>query len=318
MTARDSTPARSGLLFGFGAYLIWGMLPLYFLTLAPAGPFEIVAWRIVWSLGFCAIALTVTRGWRRLGALASRRRILFTLAGAGILIFINWQTYVYATSSGQVVEAALGYFINPIVLVFLGVLVLRERLRPLQWAAVGVSVVAVVVLTFAYGAFPWIALTLAFSFGLYGFVKKQVGGQVDALSGLTIESAWLVPVAVVELIVVGTTGGGVVFGTAGVGNTVLLVLAGVITAVPLLLFASAARRLPLVYMGLLQYVTPIIQFIIGVAVEHERMEPARWIGFLVIWAALALLTVDLLRASRASRSRRDDGRGDLRTDLSAP
>jgi chloramphenicol-sensitive protein RarD len=293
--------ARTGLLFGAGAYLLWGLLPLYFLVLAPAGPFEIVAWRIIWSLGFCAIALTATRGWRRLWALARRPRILFTLAGAGILIFINWQTYVYATTSGQVVQAALGYFINPIVLVFLGVLVLRERLRPLQWAAVGISIVAVVVLTFAYGAFPWIALTLAFSFGLYGFVKKRVGGEVDALSGLTLESAWLVPVAVAELLLVGTMGGGVVFGTAGAGNTVLLIMAGVITAVPLLLFASAARRLPLVYIGLLQYLTPIIQFIIGVLFEHEQMEPARWVGFIIIWAALGLLTVDLLRASRAGR-----------------
>ncbi|GAA4160085.1 EamA family transporter RarD [Gryllotalpicola daejeonensis] len=301
MAAREHNPVRSGLLFGFCAYLLWGMLPLYFLVLAPAGPFEIVAWRIIWSLGFCAIALTATRGWPRLIGLARQPRILFTLAGAGILIFINWQTYVYATSSGRVVEAALGYFINPIVLVFLGVLVLREKLRPLQWAAVGISVIAVVVLTFAYGAFPWIALTLAFSFGLYGFVKKQVGGQVDALSGLTLESAWLVPVAVVELIVVGTTGGGVVFGTAGVGNTILLVLAGVITAVPLLLFASAARRLPLVYMGLLQYLTPIIQFIIGVLVEHEQMEPARWVGFIIIWVALGLLTFDLVRFSRRPR-----------------
>jgi chloramphenicol-sensitive protein RarD len=298
---REQKIARSGLLFGAAAYLLWGLLPLYFLVLAPAGPFEIVAWRIIWSLGFCAIALTATRGWRRLWALVRRPRILFTLAGAGVLIFVNWQTYVYATTSGHVVEAALGYFINPIVLVFLGVLVLRERLRPLQWAAVGISIVAVIVLTFAYGAFPWIALTLAFSFGLYGFVKKRVGGEVDALSGLTLESAWLVPVAVAELLLVGTMGGGVVFGTAGAGNTVLLILAGVVTAVPLLLFASAARRLPLVYIGLLQYLTPIIQFIIGVLVEHEQMEPARWVGFIIIWVALGLLTADLLRTSRTRR-----------------
>ena len=302
MPGRQHIPTRSGLLFGACAYLIWGLLPLYFLLLAPAGPFEIVAWRIIWSLGFCAIALGATRGWGRLWALARRPRILFTLAGAGILIFINWQTYVYATTSGQVVEAALGYFINPIVLVFLGVLVLREKLRPLQWAAVCVSIIAVIVLTFAYGAFPWIALTLAFSFGLYGFVKKRVGGEVDALSGLALESAWLVPVAVAELLFVGATGG-VVFGTAGAGNTVLLILAGVVTAVPLLLFASAARRLPLVYIGLLQYLTPIIQFIIGVLFEHEQMEPARWVGFIIIWAALGLLTIDLLRASRARRRR---------------
>lgn len=300
MAAPQYAPARSGLLFGAAAYLLWGLLPLYFLLLAPAGPFEIVAWRIIFSLAFCAVALTLTGGWRQLGALARQPRILFTLAGAGVLIFINWQTYVYAATSGQVVEASLGYFINPIVLVFLGVIVLREKLRPLQWAAVGISIVAVVVLTVAHGTFPWIALTLAFSFGLYGFVKKRVGGEVDALSGLTLESAWLVPVAVAELIFVGATGG-VVFGTAGAGNTVLLVLAGAVTAVPLLLFAASARRLPLVYLGLLQYLAPILQFIIGVLFEHEQMEPARWVGFVIIWLALGLLTVDLVRAARRPR-----------------
>jgi chloramphenicol-sensitive protein RarD len=293
---------RSGLLFGVGAYLIWGLLPLYFLILAPAGAFEIVAWRVLWSLGFCALALWLTRGWGRLAALARRPRILFTLAGAGVLIFVNWQTYVYATTSGHVVEASLGYFINPIVTVFLGVIVLRERLRRLQWVAVGVSIIAVIVLTFAYGAFPWIALTLAFSFGLYGFTKKQVGGEVDALSGLAIESTWLVPIAVAELVLVGASSG-IVFGTAGVWNTVLLVLAGVVTAVPLLLFAASARRLPLVYIGLLQYLTPIMQFIIGVLVEHERMEPARWVGFVVIWVALVMLTVDLICVSRRPRNK---------------
>jgi len=161
-----------------------------------------------------------------------------------------------------------------------------------------VSVIAVVVLTFAYGSFPWISLTLAFSFGFYGFVKKRVGGEVDALSGLTLESAWLVPVAVVELIVVGITSG-VTFGHVSVANTVLLVAAGVVTAVPLLLFAASARRLPLVYLGLVQYVTPIMQFVVGVAFEHEAMNAARWAGFVVIWCALILLTVDLIRAARA-------------------
>ena len=302
MPPRPHSTTRSGLLFGVGAYLIWGLLPLYFLILAPAGAFEIVAWRVLWSLGFCALALWLARGWGRLAALARRPRILFTLAGAGVLIFINWQTYVYATTSGHVVQASLGYFINPIVTVFLGVIVLREKLRRLQWAAVGVSIVAVIVLTFAYGAFPWIALTLAFSFGLYGFTKKQVGAEVDALSGLAIESTWLVPIAVAELFFVGATGG-IVFGTAGVWNTVLLVLAGVVTAVPLLLFAASARRLPLVYIGLLQYLTPIMQFIIGVLFEHEAMEPARWIGFIVIWVALVMLTVDLVRVSRRPRNK---------------
>jgi chloramphenicol-sensitive protein RarD len=300
VAARETETLRSGLLFGVVAYLLWGLLPLYFIVLAPTGPFEIVAWRIIWSLGFCVIALSLTRGWQRLIALVRRPRILFTMAGAGVLIFINWQTYVYATTSGQVVEAALGYFINPIVTVFLGVIVLHERLRRMQWAAVGISIGAVVVLTFAYGAFPWIALTLAFSFGLYGFVKKQVGGDVDALSGLTLESAWLVPVAVAELVFVGLTSG-ITFGRVSTWNTVLLILAGVVTAVPLLLFAASARRLPLVYIGLVQYVTPIMQFIVGVAVEHEVMDTARWIGFVIIWIALILLTLDLVRATRRRR-----------------
>jgi len=293
----NPAPLRAGLIYGIVAYGLWGLLPLYFLLLAPTGAFEIVAWRIIWSLGFCIIALSLTRGWRPLFALARRPRILFTMAGAGALIFINWQTYVLATTSGEVVQAALGYFINPIVTVFLGVIVLHEHLRRLQWTAVGISVIAVVMLAFAYGSFPWISLVLAFSFGLYGFVKKRVGGEVDALSGLTLESAWLAPVAVIELIVVGVTSG-VTFGHVSVANTVLLVAAGVVTAVPLLLFAASARRLPLVYLGLVQYVTPIMQFIVGVAFEHEAMDSARWIGFGVIWCALIMLTVDLVRVAR--------------------
>lgn len=310
MAARETETLRSGLLFGVVAYLLWGLLPLYFIVLAPTGPFEIVAWRIVWSLGFCVIALSLTRGWQRLIALVKRPRILFTMAGAGALIFINWQTYVYATTSGQVVEAALGYFINPIVTVFLGVIVLREKLRRLQWTAVGISIGAVVVLTFAYGAFPWTALTLAFSFGLYGFVKKQVGGEVDALSGLALESAWLVPVAVAELVFVGLTSG-ITFGHVSTWNTVLLILAGVVTAVPLLLFAASARRLPLVYIGLVQYVTPIMQFLVGVLIEHEAMDAARWTGFVIIWIALILLTLDLVRATRRRVSLRGPSRVDM-------
>jgi chloramphenicol-sensitive protein RarD len=298
-SSTSSAPLRSGLIFGLVAYLLWGLFPLYFVLLEPTGAFEIVAWRVLWTLGFCVIALSLMRGWAPLLALVRRPRILFTMAGAGVLIFLNWLIYVYATTSGHVVEAALGYFINPVVTVFLGVLVLRERLRPLQWAAVGVSVVAVLVLTFAHGAFPWIALSLAFSFGLYGFVKKRVGGEVDALSGLALESAWLAPVGVVVLLVVGATSG-ITFGHVSVWNTVLLVLAGVVTAVPLLLFAASARRLPLAYIGLVQYVTPVMQFIVGVVFLHEAMSAARWVGFIVIWCALVLLTVDLVRTGRAA------------------
>lgn len=287
-------------MYAVSAYVLWGILPIYFLALAPSSAWEIVAWRIIFSLGFCAIALTVTRTWKTFGRLLADRRVLFTMGLAGVLIYVNWQTYVLATVSGHVVEAALGYFINPIVTVFLGVLVQRERLRVAQWVAVGVSIVAVIVLAVGYGSMPWIALILAFSFGLYGLIKKRVGNRVDALSGLTLETMWLTPVAVVQLIVVGVTAG-LTIGTAGVWHTILLVGAGVITAVPLLFFAAASRRLPLVYMGFIQYFAPFIQFIVGVAVLHEAMPPERWLGFAIVWLALVILSVDMIVAARQSK-----------------
>jgi chloramphenicol-sensitive protein RarD len=198
------------------------------------------------------------------------------------------------------VEAALGYFINPIVTVFLGVVVQRERLRVAQWVAVGVSIVAVVVLAVGYGSFPWIALILAFSFGFYGLIKKRVGPTVDAVSGLTLETLWLTPVAIVQLVVVAATAG-LTFGTVSVWHTVAMVGAGVITAVPLLFFAAASRRLPLVYMGFIQYFAPFIQFLVGVFVLHEAMPPERWVGFSIVWLALVILSVDMIVAARQGR-----------------
>jgi chloramphenicol-sensitive protein RarD len=298
-TAEQKT-ARAGLLAGIGAYVIWGVLPLYFLAMRPAGPFEIVALRILFALVFCALLLTVTKGWSRFLGLARQPRVAFTMAIAGALIFVNWQVYLYGALTGHVVETSLGYFINPIVSVFLGVFFLGEKLRPAQWAAVGLSVLAVVVLAVGYGSVPWIALALAFSFGLYGFLKKRVGGQVDAVSGLTMETAWLVPVAVIELAVVGATSG-LVFGNAGVGNTLILLSAGVVTAIPLLLFATAASRLPLTVIGFLQYFAPILQFIIGITIAHEAMPPERLLGFCIVWLALIVLSVDAIAAGRARR-----------------
>jgi chloramphenicol-sensitive protein RarD len=291
---------KSGLIYAISAYVLWGILPIYFITLAPASAWEIVAWRVVFSLVFCAVALTVTRSWAAFVALLTNKRVLFTMGLAGLLIYVNWQTYVLATVSGHVVEAALGYFINPIVTVFLGVVVQRERLRVAQWVAVGVSIVAVIVLAVGYGSVPWIALILAFSFGLYGLIKKRVGSQVDALSGLTLETMWLTPVAIVQLIVVSVTVG-LTIGTVSVWHTVLLVGAGVITAVPLLFFAAASRRLPLVYMGFIQYFAPFIQFLVGVAVLHEAMPPERWVGFAIVWLALLILSIDMIVASRQGR-----------------
>jgi chloramphenicol-sensitive protein RarD len=239
----------------------------------------------------------VTRAWMPFIRILRQPRLLFTMALAGAIIFVNWQVYVIATVTGQVVEAALGYFINPIVTILIGVLVLRERLRIAQWVALGVSVIAVGVLTAGYGAVPWIALILAFSFGFYGLIKKRVGPRVDAISGLTLETMWLTPVAGVQLAIVGSSTG-LTFGSAGIGHALLMMSAGIVTAVPLLLFASAARRLPLIYLGFIQYFSPVIQFLLGVFVLNEPMPPERWVGFSLIWVALIVLTVDMVRAGR--------------------
>jgi chloramphenicol-sensitive protein RarD len=294
-------PMGRGLAFGIAAYALWGVLPLFFLLLRPATAFEIVAWRIVLSLIFCALLLTVTRGWPALMVIVRDRRTSLILGGAGLLILVNWLVYVYATLSGHVVEAALGYFTNPIVTVLLGVFVLRERLRPLQWVAIGVTVVAVLILALNYGQFPFIALALAFSFGFYGLVKKQVGGRVDAVSGLTVETAWLTIPATAMLIVLGSSGL-LTIGTESVLQTVAILFAGVVTAVPLLFFAAAARRLPLTYLGLTQYLAPILQFLIGVFVLQEAMPAARWWGFGLVWIALVILTIDMFRSQRATQS----------------
>lgn len=290
----------TGLAFAIAAYGIWGFLPLYFGALVPAGAIEIVAWRILLSLAFCAILLTVTRGWPAFLAIARDRRTVLLLGAAGVFILVNWLVYVFAAITGHLVEASLGYFTNPIVTVLLGVVLLRERLRAMQWIAVAISAVALLVLAVGYGRFPWIALALALSFGLYGFIKKSVGGTVDAISGLTIETAWLAPVAGTAVGVL-LANGNLVLGTQSAGHTALLLCAGAITSVPLLFFAAAARRLPLVYIGLSQYLTPVLQLAIGVVLLHEEMPPARWFGFALVWIALIVLTIDMLRSNRATR-----------------
>jgi chloramphenicol-sensitive protein RarD len=289
-----------GLLYAIGAYGLWGFLPVYFLLIAPTGPFEIVAARILFSLIFCAVLLSVTRKWRAVLVIVRQPRLLFTMAAAGAFIYVNWQVYILAVLTGHVLEGALGYFINPIVTVLLGVLILRERLRAAQWAAVSISFVAVLVLAIGYGRFPWISLALAFSFGFYGLIKKRVGPRVDAVSGLSLETAWLVPVAVIQLVVVGVTTG-LTIGTVHSLHTLLVVGSGIITAVPLLLFAGAARRLPLITLGLVQYLAPLLQFLIGAFVLNEEMPPERWVGFGLVWVALVVLTVDMIASGHAAR-----------------
>lgn len=297
---RPASARRVGLIQAFGAYGLWGFLPVYFLLLAPTGPFEIVALRILFSLVFCVVLLSVTRKWSAVMVIVRQPRLLFTIAAAGVFIYINWQVYILAVLTGHVLEGALGYFINPIVTVLLGVLVLRERLRTAQWVAVGISFVAVLVLAIGYGQFPWISIALAFSFGLYGLIKKRVGPRVDAVSGLSLETAWLVPVAVIQLVIVGATTG-LTIGQVSVGHTVMLVGSGVITAIPLLLFAGASRRLPLITMGLVQYVAPLFQFVVGAFVLGEALPFGRWVGFGLVWLALVILTVDTVLSGRNAR-----------------
>ena len=282
---------------GLGAYGLWGVFPLYFTVLDPAGPVEILLHRVVWTLLVCAVLLSVTRSWGGVVTAARTPRVLLMLAAAAVLIATNWLVYIFGVLSEQVVQTALGYYINPLVTVLLGVLVLRERLRPAQWVAVGTGAAAVAVLAVAYGGVPWIALTLAVSFGLYGLMKNRVGRSVGAVHSLSVETAVLAPLAVVGLGWL-QVDGSATFGQLGLGHSLLLASTGVATAIPLLMFAGAAGRVPLSTIGLLQYLTPTLQLVIGVAVLGEPMPLVRWIGFGLVWVALVVLTVDMLRAGR--------------------
>ena len=296
-----SPGSSAGLLFGIGAYGLWGLLPLYFITLVPAGPVEIVADRILFSLVVCFALLTVARSWGAFGAVLRNGRAFGALALAAALIGVNWLTYTFGVLNGQAIEASLGYFINPIVSVLLGVLVLKERLRPLQWAAVGIGGVAVVVLSVAYGQVPWIALILAFSFGFYGLVKNRVGATVDAVTSLTVETVVLTPAAL-GVVAWLTAAGALTLTGNGPGHFWLLAASGVITATPLLFFGAAARRLPMTTVGLLQYIAPMSQFVLAVTVLGEHMAPGRWVGFGIVWLAIVLLTADTLFVARRRRA----------------
>ncbi|WP_067170794.1 EamA family transporter RarD [Microtetraspora niveoalba] len=290
--------SRRGVLYGIAAYAMWGLFPLYWPLLKPAGAVEILAHRMVWSLVAVLAILAVRRHWSWFRSMTRRQVLLLTLAA--LVISTNWGMYIYAVNTGHVVESALGYFINPLVSVLFGVLVFRERLRPWQWAAVGLGAVAVLVLAFDYGRLPWIALVLAASFGTYGLVKKAA--QVGAAESLTIETLVLLVPALGYLVFLQANGTGT-FVDHGAGHIALLVGAGLITAVPLLFFSAAAIRVPLTVVGLLQYIAPVLQFLCGILVAHETMPGSRWIGFAIVWLALSVFTWDSLRAARATRRR---------------
>jgi chloramphenicol-sensitive protein RarD len=288
-----------GLIFGLSAYILWGLFPLYWPLLKPASAYEIVAHRAVWTLVFCLVVLAFHKKLRQTVAQLKQPRILFGLLATAILISINWIVYIWATNAGHVVEASLGYYINPLVIIAFGVLLLKEKMRIGQWVAVGIATVGVAVLTIDYGRLPWIAIALALSWGSYGVIKKVLG--LGALEGLTIETMLsFIPYATFLLILQNNGTGQ--FGQHW-GLSLLLVSAGAITAIPLLLFNGSTTRLPYTVIGLLQYITPTIQFSIGVWVRHEDMPMARWAGFAIIWCALIALAIDLLRSSRAVDNR---------------
>jgi chloramphenicol-sensitive protein RarD len=297
---------RRGVAAAIGAYSIWGLFPAFWPLLEPAAPVEVLAHRIMWTAVLMVVVISVTRGWPQLRALRPRGWAMVAVAGA--LITVNWGLYIYAVFAGHVVEAALGYFVSPLVSVLLGVVVLRERLRPLQWVAVAIGLIAALYLSLGAGRVPWIALALAGSFALYGLLKKRIGATLPALHGLAVETTVLTPVAVGLVIWLAVTGTQT-FTTEGPVHTALLVLSGVVTAAPLLLFASSARRVPLVTIGLLQFVTPVMQLLCGVVLLGERMSTQRWVGFGIVWIALVVLTIDSLVGVRQRRLRdaADDG-----------
>ncbi|MEU6278803.1 EamA family transporter RarD [Streptomyces sp. NPDC047028] len=286
---------RTGMLNGIAAYGLWGLVPLFWPLLKPAGATEILAHRMVWSLVFVAAALLFVRRWAWAGELLRQPRRLGLVVVAAAVITVNWGVYIWAVNSGHVVEASLGYFINPLVTIAMGVLLLKERLRPAQWAAVGVGFAAVVVLAVGYGRPPWISLCLAFSFATYGLVKKRVG--LGGVESLTAETAVQFLPALGYLIWLGAHGDAT-FATEGAGHAALLASTGVVTALPLVFFGAAAIRLPLSTLGLLQYLAPVFQFLLGILYFHEAMPPERWAGFALVWLALTLLTWDALRTAR--------------------
>jgi chloramphenicol-sensitive protein RarD len=286
------TPHASGLVYGVGAYALWGLFPLFWPLLEPANPLEILACRIVFSCLVVAVILAVRHELQ--GVRDMDRSTLLRLCAAGVAIAANWGVYIWGVNNGHVIETSLGYFINPLVTIGLGVVILHERLRSVQWMAVGLGVVAVTVLSVDYGRPPWIALALASSFGTYGFIKKGV--RASPPEGLLIEGAVLTVPALVVLGVLALAGSATWVGhDATPGHLALLFSAGPITALPLLLFAGAATRLPLSTMGLLQYLTPVMQFAIGVLVLHESTSFALLCGFALVWIALAVLAVDGVR-----------------------
>ncbi len=285
-----------GLLYGLSAYLIWGSFPLIIAAASFADPFEVVVWRVIFGFVFAAVLVSIVGGWKDILQIVRSAQQLKWVAVASLMIYINWVVYVVAVATGNVIESSLGYFINPLVTVLLAVLLLKEKLRPMQWVALGIGAVAVIILTVDYGRLPFIALALALSFGIYSLAKNKVGKKIPALQSFTIESGLVVPFALVQLWLVGQSAQIMIF--SGILETSILIGFGILTAIPLILFGAAASRVPLSTIGFIQYLTPTIQFSIGFFIFGEPMPAVRWVGFALVWVSLAILTIEALRRKR--------------------
>jgi chloramphenicol-sensitive protein RarD len=290
-----------GFSLGLSAYLLWGSFPLIISMLGFASPYEIVVWRIVFGFLTAATIISVTKTWVQVRAVFSNRANILWIITSASFIFINWLVYVVAVAEHHVVEAALGYFINPLVTILLAVFFLGEKLSKYQWFAVAFGVLAVIVLTIDYGRLPWIALTLALSFGIYGLAKNKLGGKVTAVHSFAIESGFVLPIALVQLWFVANSPLGVQFGEHGWLGAAGLSVYGVLTAIPLILFGAAAQYLPLRFIGFMQYLTPIIQMSLGLLVFHEPIPAARWAGFALVWIGLVALVVEGLKATKRAK-----------------
>jgi chloramphenicol-sensitive protein RarD len=286
-----------GIGYGLSAYLIWGSFPLVIAMLSFADPFEIVVWRVIFGFAFGLAVILLTRKFSEYLSVFKQPKQLLWISLAAVVIYINWQVYVYAVADNHVLEASLGYFINPLVTIALATIFLKEKLNVLQWVAVGLGGVAVLILTFNYGQPPVIALTLALSFGIYGLAKNRLGGKVSALNSFTVETTLLLPLGIIQLVVLAGMMQ-IQFGYAGLVPSLGLAAYGVLTAIPLLLFGAAAKRVPLSYIGFMQYLTPTLQFLLGLLVFQEPMPAARWLGFAMVWFALSILSFDALRQLR--------------------
>jgi chloramphenicol-sensitive protein RarD len=289
---------NKGVLAGIGAYAMWGLFPIYWRLLEQVPAIEILAHRIVWSLAFVVLLLTLQRDWHWLKQAVHDRKTLLVYTIAAILLSINWFTYIWAVNAGYVVEASLGYFINPLVNFMLGVIFFKEKLRAGQIAAVALAVLGVVYLTVNYGSLPWISLVLAFSFGMYGLIKKTA--SLESMHGFSLETAVLFLPALGFLLYRGASGEGA-FLQQGTATTMLLILAGPVTSIPLLMFGYSARHIPLSMLGFIQYIAPTLQFLLGVFVYHEPFPLSRLVGFCMIWLALLLYSIEGVRFNRRQK-----------------